>query len=398
MTADAALLDLDTLYMEVDPHQQAQAWQQSRFLATPASRWRAYLNQLGLNAVTTWLNAEGVIAAPAIAKPLLSTVWELVTGSALTCQGARLIVLATEVIDGDELRVPQSWVDIPSWAGDYYLLLQVNPDDGPEDSWVRFSGFATHQTLKEKGTYDWRDRTYSLDDTHLTDDLNVLLVAQDLYPEAIKRTPLAPLPTLSIAQARQLIARLSADSLLEPRLTVGFEQWGPLVANGGWRRQLAEQRWGSTQQSVRQWLQAGIVQVSDRLMGPLTRQISDQLGWQQMSYQTVAAARDTEAVAAQTVLCRELEIEGETYTLQVMPLLAGDNAWQFELAKATGLVPLGVALELLSEDLQPFAENRAIAMAPVERLYVDVALAPDEGIVWKIEPAPSQYEPEILRF
>ena len=390
MTADAALLDLDTLYMEVDPHQQARAWQQSRSLATAASRWRAYLNQLGLNTLTTWLKAEGIAAKPAIAKPLLSTVWELVTGSALICQGARLIVLATEAVDDDELSVPQSWVDIPSWAGDYYLLLQVNPDDG----WVRFSGFATHQTLKEKGDYNWRDRTYSLDSAHLTDDLNVLLVAQDLYPEAIKRTALAPLPTLSTAQARQLIARLGTNSLLEPRLAVGFEPWGALVANGGWRRQLAEQRWGRTQPSVRQWLQSGLAQVGDRLIP----QIAEQLGWQQMSYQTAAAARDAEAVSAQAVLCREIEIEDEAYTLQVMPLLAGDNAWRFELTKMAGQIPLGVSLELLSEDLQPFAENQAIATAPVDALYVDVALAPDEGIVWKTEPAPSQYEPEILRF
>ncbi len=398
MTADAALLALDTLYMEVDSHQQARAWQQSRTLATPASRWRAYLNQLGLSTLTSWLKAEGIVAKPAIASPLLSTVWELVTGSALTCQGARLIVLATEAVDSDELRVPQSWVDIPSWAGDYYLLLQVNPDDGPEDgpenNWVRFSGFATHQTLKAKGSYDWRDRTYSLDNTHLTDDLNVLLVAQDLYPEAIKRTALAPLPTLSTAQARQLIARLGNDSLLEPRLAVGFEQWGALVANGGWRRQLAEQRWGRTQPSVPQWLRSGLAQVGDQLIP----RIAEQLGWQQMSYQTVAAARDAEAVSAQAVLCREIEIEGEAYTLQVMPLLAGENAWRFELTRVAGQIPLGVSLELLSEDLQPFAENQAIAMAPVDCLYVDVALAPDEGIVWKTEPAPSQYEPEILRF
>jgi len=26
--------------------------------------------------------------------------------------------------------VPQEWVDIPEWAADYYLAVQVNPDSG----------------------------------------------------------------------------------------------------------------------------------------------------------------------------------------------------------------------------------------------------------------------------
>jgi len=29
--------------------------------------------------------------------------------------------------------VPQEWVDIPEWAADYYLAVQVNPDSG----WLR---------------------------------------------------------------------------------------------------------------------------------------------------------------------------------------------------------------------------------------------------------------------
>jgi len=29
--------------------------------------------------------------------------------------------------------VPQEWVDIPEWAADYYLAVQVNPDSGDPD-------------------------------------------------------------------------------------------------------------------------------------------------------------------------------------------------------------------------------------------------------------------------
>jgi hypothetical protein len=386
MTADFALFDLDSLYIEIDPRQQAQAWQQSQSLSTSASRWSAYVNQLGLAALIAWLKSEGLAAKSALAAPLLPTVWELVSGSAIECQGARLILLPVESIDGDELRVPQDWVDIPSWVGDYYLSLQVNPDE----SWVRFAGFATHQTLKTEGDYDWRDRTYSLDAAELTPDINVLHTAQTLYPEAVKRATVAPLPPLSVVQAHQLIERLSnAETVREPRLAIGFEPWGALLAHGGWRRQLAEHRWGQAERSISQWLQSGI------------SQMAEQLGWQQMSYQAIAVARgeaSSHSGSGQPALCRDLEIAGELYTLQVMPLSTDEQSWRFELTKVIGVIPVGVTLQLLTEDLQPFENNSAITTEATRSLYVDVAIAQQEGIVWQVQPVPSQYEPEILRF
>lgn len=384
MTADAALFDLDSLYIEIAPRWQVQAWQQSRSLATNAARWSAYVNKLGLTALIAWLKAEGMSAKSRLAGPLLPTVWELVTGSAIECQGARLILLPADTLDSDELRVPQAWVDIPNWVGDYYLSLQVNPDEG----WVRFAGFATHQTLKMKGEYDWRDRTYSLEASELTPDINVLHIAQTLYPEAVKRAAVEPLSMLSAAQAHQLIERLSVETVLEPRLAIGFEQWGALLSHGGWRRQLAERRWGQAERSIGQWLQSGI------------GQMAEQLGWQQMSYQAIAVARGEEAgrLTSGQVLRRDLEIAGDNYTLQVMPLTVSENAWRFELTKEVGLVPVGVTLQLLTEDLQPFENNSAITIEATDRLYVDVAIAEREGIVWQIHPVPSQYDLEILRF
>ena len=61
------------------------------------------------------------------------------------------------------------------------------------------------------------------------------------------------------------------------------------------------------------------------------------------------------------------------------------------------MIPVGVKLILLTEDLQPFDGNQAQAKVPVERLYVDVALGKDEeGLVWKMLPTPDDYESEIL--
>ena len=408
MTSAALPFDLDTdldrVYLEIDPAIRDAAWSQSQQLATPASRWRAYLNQVGLQTLLPWLSDEmasndmAIRARPMLAMPLLPTIWEWVDGVGIDLRfdgGAeRWVLLPTEAMDEDELRVPQEWVDIPSWVGDYYVQVLVNVDDG----WVKIAGIATHQALKVDGYLDRGDRTYSLPASDLITDISQISVSQALIPGVSKRASLAD-STLSTAsnmelsQAQQLITRLSNPELLNPRLEVDFARWSALMAHGGWRRQMAEQRWGRPASfSVTQWLQSGITQ------------LAEQIGWQSVSFQPVAVgARGDGETVSSTGLSRTIEIAAENriedYVLQISPL-AGDtpNAWRFELRKLNGFVAQGITLRLLSEDLQPFENNEVTATAPVDVLYVDVALSPGEGIVWEVDPMPTQYEPEILRF
>lgn len=407
MAADSVLYDLDTLYLEIDPRQQDHAWQQSQRLPSPDSRWRAYCNQLALDALSRWLAAEGIPPQRPLAR--WATLWELVSGSALCCQGARLILVPTEALDDDELRVPQEWVDIPSWAGDYYLALQINPDEGS----IRFGGWATHQLLKQNGDYDWRDRTYSLTalnhsfsdrfSNSFSNSFAALQVTQAQCPEAPKRVSVPALPALATAQAQALIGRLASST--EPRLALAFEQWGALLAHDGWRRELAERRWGRSPRRLGQWLRSGMANLAEQLAEQLADPIND-LIWQPMTYQpALATARDSESASGQQALYRDLVIQGEPHTLKVMLLDAQDRqapsqnqAWRVELSKAAGPLSAGVTLRLLTEDLQPFEHNQVIATDAVDRIYVDVAIEGQEGLVWEIEPTPEQYEREILRF
>lgn len=380
-------LDLDLLYLEIDPALPAQVWQQSQFLATPASRWSAYLNQLTLQTLLPWLTEEvGTWVQPMLKQALLPTVWEWVSGTAVNVDDWRLVLLPVEAMDADEFRVPQEWVDMPEWLGDYYLQVQVNPDEG----WVKVAGMATHQMLKEQGVYDWRDRTYALPASDLISDVNVMAVSQALCPAAAKRSAVAPVPALSLAQANQLMSRLSDPSLLNPRLAVDFSSWSALMAHGGWRRQMAQQRWGRPAASVSQWLQSGLTQ------------FAQQLGWQEVSFRPEVAGARGEAIAPQAGLARPVEIVDESYVLQISPITDQanqmTNSWRFELHNLNGVVAPGITLRLLTEDLQPFEGNEAIAAEPIEALYVEVALERGEGLVWEIDPTPDQYEPEILRF
>lgn len=387
MTFDAVVFDPTQVWLEFPESEQTQAWQQSQSLSRPSSCWNAYLNQLCLSTVLSWLREE--YAPKATVWPNVATrlsFWEVVNGTAITLDGTRFVLVPTETIDLSELRVPQEWVDIPSWAADYYLAVQVNPDDRTVQIW----GYATHQQLKTKGTYQKSDRSYCLASDDLIQNLNVLWVARHLCPEETTREAIAPLAGLPLAQIENLLQRLGNPAVIAPRLAVSFELWGALLEHGGWRQRLYERRIGLPEQwSIFQWLRAG---VSD---------LAQQVGWGRSEVREFSmGARGEESTAQEAVLSRQLLIAGQHYELRVLPKSKlEENIWRFELRSSTsGLIPGGFKLRLLTEDLQAFENNEDIAATAQDQLYIEVSLAPGEGLVWETEPLPENYDREILRF
>lgn len=372
-------LDLLLKFSEAD---QQQIWQQTQSFTVPSDRWNAYLNHLCLKALLPWLqeSSQTQVCPNAAALP---NIWSFVNGTAVTLNGLRLVIIPTEAIDRDELRIAQEWIDLPNWAADYYLAVQIEPDD----CWVKVWGYTTHRILKTRGHYDVTDRTYTLPEDDLF-NLSVLWLSRELVPEAT-RADISPLPTLSVEQANNLLDRLSSPTLVMPRLAVPFQQWGALMQHSGWRQQLYQRRQGRAESSVLQWLRTG------------GSNLAQQLGWERIALQpSFAAARSLESGATAAILSRRLTIAGQTYDLRIVPGEIEPSSWRVELHSATpgGLVPGGFRLRLLTEDLQPFADNEAIAETAVEALVIEVALEAGEGIVWEIEPVPEGFEHEILRF
>lgn len=354
------------LFLETDP---TRLWQPN---------WTAYLNQLCLSALLPWFQSETPSARTWVNTNALSSFWEFVNGTAFTVNGLRFVVIPTESIDHDELRIPQEWIDLPTWAGDYYLAAQVEPDEGRVSVW----GYATHHTVKTQGHLDFNDRTYCLTSDQLANPELIWLTSELCQPQL--RAELAALPALSIEQANNLITRLSNPELLSPRLALPFQTWGALIEHGGWRQRLYQSRQGITQPSILEWLQSGVSQL---------------FNWERLELQPgYAAARSADLTAPTNVLSRVLEIAGQQYELQVIP--QADQTWRFELHNLSpgGMVPGGFKLRLLTEDLQSFEGNEAIAQTSVESLSIKVALDPGEGIVWETEPLSEGYDREILRF
>lgn len=377
------------LWLEIPETEQTKAWEQSQAFSSSNRRWIAYLNRLSLNTFLPWLRDEYAPDATAFPKAAANpSIWEVVNGTGISFGTSRMVLIPTEAVDLDELRVPQEWVDIPSWSADYYVAVQVNLEEGC----IRVAGYTTQAQLKNMGTYDAGDRAYCLDAENLISNLNILWMARQICPEEVTRTETAPLPTLSVTQAENLLQRLGNPALILPRMAVPFQTWGALLEHGGWRQRLYEQRQGMQRQwSIRQWMQAG---VSD---------FAQKFGWGSVELQSsVQGARGSVEEVELPTMVRKLTIDGQGYELRLQPKgNLENNIWRFELRNRNRdeRIPSGFILKLLTEDLQPFDGNQVKATTPKERLYIEVALGESgEGLVWQIEPTPEDYESEILYF
>ena len=242
--------------LEISPTIQAQSWQQSQVYATPSSRWCAYINQICLYAFLDWISTEDFPQASVwYSFPGMPAFWEFVNGTAILLDNRRVVLIPSEAIDDSELEVPQEWVDIPSWAADYYLAVQVKPDG----EWVRIWGYTTHEELKSLAHFDSVDRTYCIDARHLTKDLNTFSLSYQFCRQEEMKAGVAPLPPLSTEQAENLVRQLGNASVSFSRLAVPFRTWGPLLENEQWRQRLYQQRQQSESSQVRvnlsRWLE-----------------------------------------------------------------------------------------------------------------------------------------------
>ncbi len=284
----------------------------------PISRYQTYINELCLSAVLPWLQEDFTPQAKVwTSTTALPSFWELVNGTAVNLDATRFILVPNETIDLGELRVPQEWVDLPTWAGDYYLAVQVEPDEG----YVRVWGYCTHVQLKNQGSYDPGDRSYVLDADFIT-DISVLAVAQELCTTEPTRSPILDIPILSQTQAQNLITRLGNPQILTPRLEIPFPLWGGLMEHGGWRQSLYQQRVGLPEQwSILQWLQNGVSQVAETI------------GWGRLNlHLSAAGARSVAAAQPQAMFSRQLAIAGQTYELSIIPQgEPEDRIWRFQL-------------------------------------------------------------------
>jgi hypothetical protein len=283
--------------------------------SNPTGISNAQLNQLCLVKLQTWLADRDIPHQPSFNDDESSTIWDIVTGCAIEIGKQRLILIPTDNLDRDELRVPQEWVDLPNWAGDYYLGVQIDLDSQMMNIW----GFNSHQALKERGRYSQSDRTYSLDSDSLVSNLDLLWIAEELA--LTPRNIVAELPTLSLERALELIQVLSQPSPYSPRLLLNFAEWGAIMNNPNLRSQLYQTR---IQLNAIVQAPAPTFRLSDWLRQEFTNALAN--GWE--SYRSIAVMSPSynNTIERSKLINLQVDLSQETVVLLIgiIPEL-GDN-------------------------------------------------------------------------
>ncbi len=238
---DLAAIYPEHVWINFSDAEQEIAWQQTirNNFTCIASRHRAFINCLCLNVLIKWLQEEPDLQSKIEIPTSLSELyqrWEFVNGTELIFNHNRLVLIPHEQSYIDELRIPQEWVDIPNWAANYYVALQVNLEAG----WLHIWGFISYAEVLQKAKYDLIDRTYCLNHNDLMADINIMWVAQEIFTP--KQPQIKSLPNLSAFEANKIISKLSQPTVYSPRLHINFAVWGAIIASNEYRQNLYHQR------------------------------------------------------------------------------------------------------------------------------------------------------------
>jgi hypothetical protein len=196
----------------------------------------ALINQLCLEKTQAWLTELGIESTPTFTHAQMASMWDVVNGCALTIGNRRLILVPSDNFDREELRVPQEWVDIPNWMGDYYLGIQLDLDDQIMNIW----GYTSHRTLRETGVYNPLDRTYSISSDLTIANLDIMWMAQILDLQEMTIVP--TIDSLNLDVSINAIDRLSYASPYSPRLDLDFTTWAAILSNNNLRDRLYQRR------------------------------------------------------------------------------------------------------------------------------------------------------------
>ena len=275
------------LLLEFTSKEQKQAWQEIQAInyISVTACWHMYLNYLCLHTLLNYLNREQYFNCnPQVWKQSdLPNFWQILTGTAIKLNRQRLIILPKEEKSYSELRVPREWVDIPSWAGNYYLGIEMNLQQG----WMRVLGYVTYEQLRKNSKYDSVDETYYLPAEDLNEELTALWTMVEFALDCqlqLKPLSLGKLanseetsdyfPTsLSAERAKALLTRLNRGDRGCLRLNLPFKEWAALITDDRWRQKLYQQH--KLMQTFR--LSTSTINLSQWLQGKFT------MGWQPLA-------------------------------------------------------------------------------------------------------------------
>lgn len=299
-------IDPTSIWLEITPDEIDRATPNPQLYSNPTGIHNALIDRICLTKFQIWLDEQDIVHHASFNDTELTTIWDVVTGCAIEIGKQRLILIPTDNLDRDELRVPQEWLELPNWAGDYYLGIQIDLDSRMMNIW----GFASYQMLKDRGKYSTRDRTYSLNSDRLVSNLDLLWIAEELA--LTPRNIVPELPNLALERALELIQILSQSSPYAPRLALNFAEWGAILNNPTLRSQLYQTR---NQRTEIVQAPAPTFHLVDWLREEFTNAIAS--GWENHQAVAVLSPSENNTIARSKLIDLQVDLSRETVVLLV---------------------------------------------------------------------------------
>jgi Protein of unknown function (DUF1822) len=237
-------LNPQSIWLEFSSDLEASVWEQAIAVSPEDARPIYALNLLTREVLLAYLQDYWTQAQFAEDSTVF---WQLgIEGIQFTTGDLRGVLLPSDTLDCDELRVPQEWVDCPELAADFYLAVQIDRSEKMARIW----GYTTYDRLKKQGCYCGRDRTYVLDREQLDSDINSLSLIGENHPADLQRPEIEPLPKLALDGLLQRLETLVPTHLLWLRRTIEFSEWATILSHPHWRNLLLQKRQSLRQLSV----------------------------------------------------------------------------------------------------------------------------------------------------
>jgi hypothetical protein len=150
---------------------------------------------------------------------------ELVNGFCLKVNGHKIVFIPSQNLDLATCDIPQEWLDLGNWRGEYYVPVQIDL----EAKYLHLWGSITDERAIDRGKLDPLFRYYRIDGTSFNPNLDVLWASCEFAP-AIQQSETSSVATLTVAQARRSIDKIvNKTSTRPPRLALKFSEWGAIL-------------------------------------------------------------------------------------------------------------------------------------------------------------------------
>ncbi|WP_373480278.1 DUF1822 family protein [Geminocystis sp.] len=222
--------NIDETKIKLNDDIKNETWQQISKLNNEVASFRGYLNLLVRKTFLIWLNLmlESNFVDNLKLEDNLS-IWNFINGNAIDINDSRIVLIPTEIQDKTEFSIPEEWLKIPQWVGNYYLPVEVNL----EENYLNFWGYASYEDIINYGKLDSFNHYIDFPFECLENDLNIICLEYEYGWNSIPQ--ISPLP-FNASIEESLITEIQNN--LSPRLLLNFSDWLSFISNNSIRNQL----------------------------------------------------------------------------------------------------------------------------------------------------------------